>query len=101
MQKIKCFEVMGNTDTTEGRGPMKVVARFRTREAAVTYVKSPLYAKWCVMGYLSNNDEKYSIKEATLTILDSIEELEAAEREQLKILALSKLTKEERAALGL
>lgn len=101
MQTIKCFEVLGNTDTTEGRSPMKVVARFSTREAAVTYVKSPKYAKWCVMGYLSTDDEKYNIKEATLTILDSIEDLEAAETEQIKVRALTKLTKEERDALGL
>ena len=100
MQTIKCFEVMGHTDTTEGRGPMTVAARFSSRQAAEQYVKSKAYAKWCVMGYLSKDDIK-KIKEVTITILDSAEELELANRENLKATALAKLSKQEREALGL
>lgn len=101
MQTIKCFEVLGNTDTTEGRTPKKVVAYFSTREEAIKYVKSPAYRKWCVMGVQCNDDIVYNISEVTLTILDTASEIEQAEREQIKIRALAKLTKEERAALGL
>ena len=100
MQVIKCFEVMGHTDTTEGRGPMKVVTRFSTRDAAVEYVKSEDYSKWCVMGYRRCDDVK-NIKEATLVILDSLAEMRVAEREDLKAKALAKLTRAEREALGL
>lgn len=101
MQTIKCFEVMGNTDTTEGRGPMKVVARFSNSEAATKYVKSKAYARWCVMGYQNEEMDLNNIRETVLTILDSVEELVAMDRENLKAQALAKLSKAEREALGL
>lgn len=100
MQTIKCFEVMGHTDTTEGRGPMRVVARFSNRSAAELYVGSKAYATHCVMGYQSKSDLK-NIKETTITIMDSVDDLEKSNLETLKQNALAKLTKEERAALGL
>jgi ribosomal protein L20A (L18A) len=100
MQQIKCFEVKGNTDTTEGRGPMKVVARFSTYEAAVEYVKSPAYAEWCVMGYRSASDTN-KISEVTLLILDSIDELEEGKKSAIRDRAIAKLTVEERKVLGL
>lgn len=101
MQTIKCFEVMGNTDTTEGRGPMKVVARFSNHDEAAKYVKSKAYAKWCVMGYQNEKRDLNYIQETVLTILDSVEELVAMDRENLKAQALEKLSKAEREALGL
>lgn len=100
MQVIKCFEVMGNTDTTEGRGPMKVVARFSDKGEATKFVKSKVYSKWCVMGYQSESDVN-NIREATLTIMDTVEEFSQAETEELKAKALAKLTAEERRILGL
>lgn len=100
MQEVKCFEVMGHTDTTEGRTPMKVVARFKTRIVAEMYVKSKSYARWCVMGYQSNDDVR-NIKETTIMILDSMDELEEVRKYNLRERGLSKLTKEEREALGL
>lgn len=100
MKKIECFKVMGNTDTTEGRGPMIVAARFSTREAAESFVKSPSYAKWCVMGIMSENDLR-NIKEETIVILDSLDEMKMLAKEELKIRALAKLTSEEKLALGL
>ena len=101
MQTIKCFEVMGNTDTTEGRGPMKVVARFSDYDEAVKYVKSKAYAQWCVMGYQNEKTDLNNIREATICILDTVEELFDMNREELKAKALAKLTKAEREALGL
>ena len=102
MQVIKCFEVLGHTDTIEGRGPMKVVARFSDCDEATKYVKSKAYANWCVMGYQDvKHDMKNNIREATLVVLNSVEELELQSREELKAQALKKLSKEERTALGL
>lgn len=101
MKIINCFEVLGNTDTTEGRGPMKVVARFNTWVEAEKYVKSAAYSRWCVMGVQSDADVKYNIKEATVIILDTVDELSNMEREQLKASALAKLTNAEREALGI
>lgn len=100
MQEVKCFEVMGHTDTTEGRSPMKVVARFKTRTVAEMYVRSKSYAQWCVMGYQSVRDTE-NIKETTIMILDSMDELEEVRKHNLRERGLSKLTKEEREALGL
>ncbi len=101
MQEIKCYEVRGNTDTTEGRGPMKVVARFKTFELAAVYVKSKMYAKWCVMGVQNWVYDSQNIKETTILILDSIDELEEVRRNDLRESGRAKLTKEEREALGL
>ena len=101
MQTIKCFEVMGNTDTTEGRGPMKVVARFSNYDEAAKYVKSKAYSRWCVMGCQSEKLDLNNIRETVLTILDTCDELELQQREELKAQALAKLSKAEREALGL
>jgi len=101
MQIIKCFEVMGHTDTMEGRGPMKVVARFSNERAAIKFVKSPAYVRWCVMGYQSEKADINNIYETVITILDTCDELELQRREELKVEAISKLTKEEREVLGL
>lgn len=101
MQTIKCFEVMGNTDTTEGRGTMKVVARFSNYEEAAKYVKSKAYSRWCVMGYQNEKTDLNNIRETVLTILDTCDELELQHREELKAQGLAKLSKAEREALGL
>ncbi len=100
MQAIKCFEVMGHTDTTEGRGPLKVVARFSTYEVAEQYVKSKAYSRWCVMGCQSADDIK-KIHEATVMVLDTVGELEQMYTEEVRARALSKLSAEERKVLGL
>lgn len=99
MKIIECHEVWGHTETTEGRGPMTVAARFSTREQAEAFVKSKEYAKWCVMGYQREDDIR-NIREASIVILDSASELDQLNKEKLKERALAKLTKEERAALG-
>lgn len=99
MKTINCFEVMGHTDTTEGRGPMKVVARFSTRVEAIRYTKSNSYASRCVMGYLSASDVN-NIRETTINIFDSFDEIEPMETAALKAAALAKLTAAEKRALG-
>jgi len=101
MQVIKCYEVIGNTDTTEGRGPMIVAARFSSREAAEKFVRSKAYAKWCVMGIQNAAYDLNNIRESTIIIMDSVDEITLQTAEALKANALAKLTKEERAALGL
>lgn len=101
MQTIRHFEVYGHTDTTEGRAPMKVVARFKHRKDAEEYVKSKGYAKWCVMGHQNLKYDMSNIREATMVILDSIDELKDMELEELKNRALAKLTHAEKQALGL
>lgn len=101
MQEIRCYEVMGNTDTTEGRGPMKVVARFKTREAAAAYVRSDAYREWCVQGIKNWVYDSQNIKETTMVILDSMDELDEVRKLRLKQSAIAKLTKEEREVLGL
>lgn len=101
MQKIECYEVMGHTDTTEGRGPMKVVARFSTYSEANRYVQSKAYSAWCVMGYQNPQTDIKNIRNTTIIIMDTVGEMEHMSLEELKTKALSKLTKEEISALGL
>lgn len=100
MKLINCFEVLGNTDTTEGRGPLKIVARFSTYEEAAKFVKSKAYSKWCVMGYQSGKEDLKNIRETVMIILDSVDEMVKQQNEDLKASALAKLSKLERAALG-
>ena len=100
MQVIKCFEVKGHTDTIEGRGPLKIVARFANRDVAKEYVESKLYATHCVMGRQSKDDLRHISKE-TITILDTIDEIDVMNKENIRAKALAKLTKEEREVLGL
>lgn len=101
MLKLECYEVLGHTDTTEGRGPMKVVARFSTYFESKKYVQSKAYAKWCVMGYQNPKTDVDNIRCTTIIILDTAEEMDHITTEALKARALSKLTKEEIKALGL
>lgn len=100
MNVINCFEVYGHTDTTEGRGPMCVVARFSNYGAAVDFVKSKVYSNWCVMGVQSKSDIE-NIKETKIVVMDSAGEWGDVKKEQLKAKALAKLTKEECEVLGL
>ena len=101
MQVISCFKVFGNTDTTDGLGPMKVVARFSTYPAAVSFVQSKAYARWCVMGYQDPDSDIKHIREARYIIYDSPEELTQEYKDALKANAIAKLTMEEREALGI
>lgn len=101
MQLINCFEVLGHTNTTDGRGPMKVVARFSTYLAAVNFVQSKAYAQWCVMGHQDPVSDIKHIREFRFVIYVSPEELTQEYKETLKASAIAKLTKEERAALGI
>lgn len=101
MKTIDCYEVLGHTDTTEGRAPMKVVARFSDYGQAEKFVKSKdYYAQWCVWGRPNEKYDLSNIRRTTIVILDSVEELAAASQQELKQQALSKLSPAERSALG-
>lgn len=100
MKKIDCYEVLGHTDTTEGRAPMKVVARFSEYSQAEKFVKSKAYARWCVWGRLDQRYDLSNIRKTTIVILDSVEEQDELSQQELKQQALSKLSAAERSALG-
>lgn len=51
------------------------------------------------MGYQSEQDVD-KIKQVSLTIIDTVEEFDSAQREELKAKALAKLTPQEREVLG-
>ena len=101
MQVIKCWEVLGHTNTTDGMGPMKVVARFSSKEQAGLYVKSKQYAKYCVQGHQDWKYDKNNIKPSSLIILDNVGEIVEMQRQELLDKALAKLSDEEREVLGL
>lgn len=101
MQVINCWEVLGHTNTTDGMGPMKVLARFSSKEQAELYVKSKPYAKHCVQGHQDWKYDKDNIKQASLVILDNADEIVEMRRQELRNKAIAKLSDEEREALGL
>ncbi len=101
MQVINCWEVLGHTNTTDGMGPMKVVARFFSKEQAELYVKSKSYAKYCVQGHQDWKYDKNNIEQVSLVILDDVGEIVEMQRQELRNKALAKLSDEEREALGL
>ncbi len=100
MKTMTFFEVLGHTDTTEGRGPMMVVARFTKKNHAHLCIKSKEYSKYCVMGYQSPNDIN-NVRGTTINVLESFDEFEDYKLENIRKTALSKLTEKEKKALGL
>jgi hypothetical protein len=86
---ITFFEV-GDVYTEDGMGPWTCKARFSNRSVAETFAKNA-----------GNYGHKAGIREVTITICDTIEQVKIAEEEAARAFALSKLTKEERWLLGL
>ena len=78
-----------NYDLTEGRGPMVVIGYFFNREDAVRAVKG-----WGVMGVGDGEVRGANVHE-------SFASWEKDQKQQLILNAMSKLTSEERRALGL
>lgn len=103
MQKIEVYTVQVNTDTTEGRGPMRALAYFSDRDEAVKVVRDKRFAQWCVMGVHDPDSEaRYAIRSESNVLYATADEFWAEhDRDQKKARALAKLTLEERELLGL
>jgi subtilase family serine protease len=101
MQNIKFYSVMGHSDTTEGRGPLIVAARFSNEMSAIKFYQSNEYLRWCVMGYRGNVSPSIYVREDSITIFDSYDECQAEKIELEKKKALDKLTDREKKLLGL
>ena len=100
MKEIECYELLANTDRTEGRGGTEVVGRFVHYSDALSVNNDPrFYKEYGVMG--SKSDPKYNIRKANIVIFDSNEDFFNMKKEYLKERALAKLTAEERNLLGL
>ena len=106
MKILSHFNVMKNTDTTEGRGRLVPTGiAFSDEDEAIEFVMSPNYKRYAVMGYLPNSqsDASYYVRKECTVIFDSLEEYEekngALAREQAKNNALEKLNKVELEAL--
>ena len=78
-----------NSDLTEGRGPMMIIAAFLNREDAVKAAKG-----WGVMGLGDGQVDPF-------IVFDSFEEFEDINDKTLRRTALEKLSSEERRVLGL
>ncbi len=85
------YTVWFNSDTTEGRGPMVLKGIAATSEVAGALAAD------CpkIMGVGANADIRRE------TLFESVADYQAGQRKAIVTLALSKLTKEEREALGL
>ena len=70
---VTCWNVYGNSDTTEGRGPLVRVGRFSSKEAAADLFNTEWYRrKYCVMGFRSSHDAY--VKVDSIGVYDSVED---------------------------
>jgi len=103
MERLRFFEVMKNSDRTEGRGPLLGTGiAFINKDDAVTFAESKEYAdRWGVMGTPGG---EHDVWEREVVVFNDYAEFNREypqhERERLKRQALKKLTQEERVALG-
>lgn len=102
MKTLKIVEVLVNTDTTEGRGPMRVLARFSSITEADKVVDDPRFSRWCVMGYHRPGQNKTAVRPEEYPVYDTAEEFwETHDEVEIRRQALAKLTERERKVLGL
>lgn len=104
MKETTYFAVMGNSDTTEGRGSLFTIACFSSETQAFAFCKQ--YGdRWEVFG--SPLDPATYVKAKTVRIYDTLEEaceglgIETENTKAQKAAALAKLTAKERKLLGL
>lgn len=104
MEQHNYWQVLRNSDTTEGRGPMLPTdIAFILEASALTFVKSDHYAKtWGVQGMPGND---HCVKKMTVFVYDSLDDYNdnTPERvlERKRQAALCKLSTEDRQVLGL
>ena len=96
---ITVFQTYRNSDTTEGRGPMIPDACFTTRKVAAEYIDN----KPGIMGRPGpwSNQDYGDWEIRPINVYETIETLNQAIKKDLKKSALSKLTNEEKEALGI
>lgn len=102
MNAQKLFAITSNSDTTEGRGRTLIHGYCKEKAHAVQIIKDErFYKKYGVMGcpaYKAENDAL----EIDIIVFDNPEEFFSLHnKENLRLQALKKLTKEEKEALGL
>jgi hypothetical protein len=102
MEKEVFFEILQNSDKTEGRGKMTSTGIvFENEEDAIDFVTSDRYGKFAVMGHVDRKraHAHYNYKQIDLYIYTSIgdydENSERLELEKKKSNALAKLTQED------
>lgn len=100
MRTIKYFDVLYNSDRTEGKGPtVSTGFGFEDEGEARKFVQSEIYAK--AYGVMGTKGSKYDVKRETIIIYESISEFLAEAKRDLRQSALDKLSEEEKKALGL
>jgi hypothetical protein len=101
MQKISYTVLQVNSDTTEGRGPMRDHAYFQHHKDAVAVHDDPrFYKRYGVMGTMGSS--QYDVSDKDIVIYASTDEYwENHDVESLKARALQKLSPQERRILGL
>lgn len=98
--KVECYGLFYNSDGNEGRGHEVLYAYFKSRKLAEEVCRSPeWYKKYGVMG--SSVDPEYAIKSFCITVYESKQDYEDGKKVNIREQALSKLSLEEKIALGL
>jgi len=99
-QTLKYYELTYNSDGVEGRGYSVVAARFVNKEDAVTVCNDKrFWGKHGVMG--TKMDPKHDVREVCGPLFASVAEYWNYDVEEVKRIALAKLTDAEKKALRL
>jgi len=102
MSTLDLYAITYNSDGTEGRGREIILGYAHTKEIAEAIVSNPRFARYCVMGvHNPESCRKYNVHRASVEIFETADGPWAEENEILRKAALSKLTQEEKEALGL
>jgi hypothetical protein len=107
MKKIKVFSILECSDKNEGRGRMEDTGVYFDNELdAKSFISSAHYKKYAVMGVIPNGQYISTYyKEKTIIIYDSLKDFRENDSALVKLRliesAKSKLSKEERQALGI
>jgi len=102
MKETTFYEIMENTDKTEGKGrEIGTGIWFNLEKDALEFCSSSRYSKFAVMGYVSKDYAKYHYKKIYRTIYESLEEYDNYSKDEKIKNALNKLTDDEKKLLGL
>ena len=100
MKNIPLYEVLSNTDTTEGRGPLQTNGYFHDRVEASLLVGSREYGRqFGIMG--TSCDPAIYVRSVEIKVFKDAKDFWNSRKITVRDTALAKLTEEEKLALGL
>lgn len=101
MQVLELFKITYDSDTVEGKGHTITLSYADSSDVAKSIVEDKRFARYCVMGIQNPSDYIYKVHKEIIKIFNNPDDFFSNTRDAIKERALSKLTAEEREALGI